>query len=118
MRKIWTLLLGAPIILVPAQAAQAVQIAPTVQPVVAPHIAPEAQPTIAPDASPAVQPAVQPQVAPEVGPVVGPQVAPTVTVTPEANLPFSNSNFEAAAGLRPSIMPVVRIPLPGQIPTA
>jgi hypothetical protein len=116
MRKIWTMLLGAQIILTPAQAAHAVQVAPAVQPVVAPHIAPEVQPTVA-HVTPAVQPVIQPQIAPEVKPTVGPQVAPTVTVAPEANLPLSNSNFEAAGGTRPTIMPVVQIPLPGTIRT-
>ena len=103
-KKIWTMLLGAQIVLAPAPAAQAAQVAPAVQPVLAPHVAPEAQPQVAP------------QVAPEVAPAVGPQVAPTVTVAPEANLPFSNPNFEAAA--YPTIMPVVRIPLPGHINAA
>jgi len=96
-RKLWSMLVGAHLAIVPLGAAHAdaVQIAPTVQPTVAPQVAP----TVAPQIAPQVAPSAQPDVA------------------SEANLPFSNWSFEALRTF-PNVLPVVRLPLPGTIRTA
>ena len=104
VKKLTTMLLGAQLFLAPSAAhAQAMEANPAVQPTVAPVVAPAVQPTVAP------------QVAPMVQPTVAPWINPAITIAPEAHLPFSNSSFEVGLAGKPTIQPVIGLPLPGQL---
>lgn len=113
MHKLMTLLLGAQVLLAPAHAyGEVVGADPTIQPNVAPEVAPAVGPSVAPQVAPEVGPAVGPSVAPR----VAPEVAPTVTIAPEADFPLSDATVQGAAG-RPTIMPIIGLPLAARIDT-